>query len=922
MIGTPLYMSPEQAEMSGLDVDTRTDVYSLGVLLYELLTGTTPFDKKRLAQAAYDELLKIIREEEPPKPSVRLSQSTDSLPSIAASRKTEPAKLSKMFHGDVDWIAMKALEKDRTRRYETANAFAADVLRYLNDEPIEACPPSTGYRLRKFARKHRKPVIALTAIAAVLMIAIAGTTWGLFRARQAEQASETAERAARESEKKAVDALEAVARERDAKQAALNAEAAQRDRAERQLANGLLRPIGFSTRGIELAELRSFVDWSAIKESPLKMRVLEIALDNPETALRVARRAERVIQSCVALSPTRRDQAMKLVSAKQRDRTADPRIRVAACWLALELGSADLPAWAESFNYLSQPKNKSVYTLVEFVNFAVTRSDAQQVAQLNLDLLIAMLETSTTDDDVWRLLCLALQELAPRLEPAQANRAWDAVIANAHKWNKHYLAGVDMELTGLLGALAPQPESAQLKRAADALIAMLEKSTDPNVLYVANYGVTAVAPRLEPPQSKRAADAVVEFLGKSTETYLLAAAKNGLSALAPRLGPAQAKRAGDALIAMLEKSTDANVLNAASGGLETLAPRLEPAQVKRAADAWVAMLGTDVYVLFSANSGLQALAPRLDSAQAKRAWDAVIAKPHKWSELDVPDAVLKPVLVALEPRLEPAQLKRARDAVIAMVEESTDANVLYAASIGLQTLAPHVEPAQVKRVWGIVIANPEKWSPAVLKALAPRLDSAQARRAGDSLIVNLERETDASRLAALSRGLAALAPRLEPAHAGRASSALMTVLEKSTDRAHGAVRDGLVALLPRLEPALGENLSTRAATVLLDDFRTDAEIGDLAVVMSSPRSLAKLLSHPACVAGQRDVLLTRFEELVLHDGKPVFLKPEGADGEQPADEQPPPRRFHNLHDAAAWIQQNWPDFDLETNCPVTWRGSW
>src|SRR5580658_4204441 len=186
MIGTPLYMSPEQAEMSGLDIDTRTDVYSLGVLLYELLTGTTPLDKKRLAKAAYDELLKIIREDDPPKPSLRLSQASDSLPSIAALRKTEPAKLSKMFHGDVDLIAMKALEKDRTRRYETANAFAADVLRYLNDEPVEACPPSTAYRLRKFARKHRKPVLAMVAIAAVLVLGIAGTTWGLFRATRAE----------------------------------------------------------------------------------------------------------------------------------------------------------------------------------------------------------------------------------------------------------------------------------------------------------------------------------------------------------------------------------------------------------------------------------------------------------------------------------------------------------------------------------------------------------------------------------------------------------------------------------------------------------------------------------------------------------------------------------------------------------------
>src|SRR5438445_123472 len=147
MIGTPLYMSPEQAGQSGLDIDTRSDIYSLGVLLYELLTGTTPFDKERFQQAAYDEIRRIIREEEPPRPSTRLSESKDTLPAISAQRHMEPAKLTKLVRGELDWIVMRALEKDRSRRYETANGLARDVARYLPDELEQQGPPSARHRI-------------------------------------------------------------------------------------------------------------------------------------------------------------------------------------------------------------------------------------------------------------------------------------------------------------------------------------------------------------------------------------------------------------------------------------------------------------------------------------------------------------------------------------------------------------------------------------------------------------------------------------------------------------------------------------------------------------------------------------------------------------------------------------------------------
>jgi serine/threonine protein kinase/tetratricopeptide (TPR) repeat protein len=191
VVGTLEYMSPEQAKLNQLDIDTRSDIYSLGVLLYELLTGSTPFGRKRLQETAFDEMLRIIREEEPPKPSTRLS-TAEGLPSIAASRGSEPKKLSGLVKGELDWVVMKALEKDRDRRYDTANSLAADIERYLHNETVQAAPASAVYRFRKFARRHKLGVAASIAVAAAVILGVAGTTGGMIwalRERKAEQAS-------------------------------------------------------------------------------------------------------------------------------------------------------------------------------------------------------------------------------------------------------------------------------------------------------------------------------------------------------------------------------------------------------------------------------------------------------------------------------------------------------------------------------------------------------------------------------------------------------------------------------------------------------------------------------------------------------------------------------------------------------------
>jgi tetratricopeptide (TPR) repeat protein len=206
MVGTPLYMSPEQAALSGLDVDTRSDIYALGVLLYELLTGTTPFDKERLRSAAYDEIRRIIREEEPPRPSRRLRK--DEGRRMKDEKNARAGSCSSFIlhpssFQELDWIVMKCLEKDRTRRYESASGLAADVVRYLHDEPVSACPPSVAYLFRKFARRNKVVLLTAGLVALALVAGAVTSTWQAVRARRAEAGALEDRDRARDAEEQA-----------------------------------------------------------------------------------------------------------------------------------------------------------------------------------------------------------------------------------------------------------------------------------------------------------------------------------------------------------------------------------------------------------------------------------------------------------------------------------------------------------------------------------------------------------------------------------------------------------------------------------------------------------------------------------------------------------------------------------------------
>ena len=270
IVGTLEYMSPEQAQMSAMDVDTRTDIYALGVLLYELLTGSTPLERNKLRQSGYAEILKRIREEEPAKPSTRLSESKESLASVAAQRKTEPARLTRLMKGDLDWIVMKALEKDRTRRYETATGFARDIGRYLDGDAVEASPPSRTYRLGKFARKHRAALTTATAFA-LLLFAAAILSAGLAVSANRERVrAKIAEKLAKEQQFLAQEREQAANRERARAEKAEQSAKDQQARAQNreQMAIDAVKRFGDAVR--ETPELKNNATLA-----PLRARLLK-----------------------------------------------------------------------------------------------------------------------------------------------------------------------------------------------------------------------------------------------------------------------------------------------------------------------------------------------------------------------------------------------------------------------------------------------------------------------------------------------------------------------------------------------------------------------------------------------------------------------------------------------------------------------
>ncbi len=782
-IGTPLYISPEQTGMNATDVDTRADIYSLGVLLYELITGTTPFEKERLKEAAFDEVRRIIREEEPPKPSTRLS-TTERLPSIAATRGLEPKKLSMLVRGELDWIVMKCLEKDRNRRYDSATGLASDLQHYLANEPVQAHPPSSRYRLRKFIRRNKGPMLAASLALAGLVLGAGVSAWQAVRATRAGNRATKAEQAANdraEGERQArfdAQGLATLAENRATAERTTRERAEQaEDKLERALARNLNAPLALRSSPIlSEPECRSLWTLASSDSARLRLRFLAEGIATELDARQLLARSDYALIAAIGLNTALRRQAEELLLTAMNDASKSLRFRIVIACISLDLADDGSATARTCVNIiargLSAERDDVLRTMIR--NRLLASSNWLAPADA-VPIFVQALQEETERFGRGKL-AQGLAAVAGRIPPA------DAAALLLRMLEKELASGACEEFAeGLATIVAHIPPADAARVSTDAariLVQALEKEPVGWFRHDLARGMTAIISHMPPADAARfsadAARILMQALVKETMAWERQWLVKGLIVIAGQMSPADATRVSADTARLLTqavaKSTNDVDRQWLTESLVTVAGHLPPAD---AASLLMQVLEKelDPLVCKELAQGLANVTRRLPPADAARVCtDAarMLGRALK-KELDAnprfsnPSSLLAEALVTLAQRMPPPDATRT----------CTDAAQLLAQALKKESNA-----------------DERRWLAIGLTAVTGMMPSANAARL---LMDALERESDSLVRQHLAEGLVIHVNQMDRAEDARLAATAIRIFEESWNKGSRTL-ESLIAL--------------------------------------------------------------------------------------------------------------------------------